>query len=634
MSGILNAFTGGSYGSPPANTVAPAVTGTPTDRQTLSTTDGTWTGVPTPTFTYQWYRSPSTVISGATANTYVLTDADVGSTIYCKVTATNAISSVSANSNTTATVASTVPGAPTIGTATVLSSSSVSVTFTAPSSTGGSTITGYTVYASSGGFSASGSSSPITVTGLNSETSYYFYAVATNANGNSANSGNSNTVTTSPAYWLAFVNQSYSGANALRGGSDSNGANIIIGGGGYGNTPQSRISKSGTWVSGASTSTNNYIYPQNPPQINSGGQGRTLAGYTNGSGSEIYGGGYQYSPGVNGHNGFAISKVDASGNQSWFNNQTYSGSTTPCTGIQLGEDGYIYATGYRSSGQAVFTKWSTGGTLQWYKWGQDSSAESTSICGNGSYTFLSQAYANQAGFAAWDSSMTTRTWSAYIYDTNGYGGVSGVQSICSSGGYIYAAMAFQNTSIWSSGITCSGFMKINGSTGAVVWSRWCAPTSTSNTSWASDIIVGSDGYVYCSTYCSSNKIAVTKVDTSGNVQWQRRFYSNSSTGYIVNNSTVSITGSSMYISTMYSIPNNAPLLIKVPTDGSKTGSYSASFNGATYVYDSFSSWNDLSGYFDLNTSNTWNTQNISTTNYNTGNTTGANSVSLNQLINI
>jgi hypothetical protein len=80
MTGILMASVGNSYGSAPVNTVAPAVTGTATVGQTLSTTNGTWTGAPAPTFTYQWQRAGSN-IGGATASTYLLVIADVGSTI-------------------------------------------------------------------------------------------------------------------------------------------------------------------------------------------------------------------------------------------------------------------------------------------------------------------------------------------------------------------------------------------------------------------------------------------------------------------------------------------------------------------------------------------------------------------------
>lgn len=82
----------------PANTVAPAVTGTTALGDTLTTTDGTWTGTPTPTFTYQWQRNGSN-IGGATASTRVIAAADQGTTLRCVVTGTNTAGAVSANSN-------------------------------------------------------------------------------------------------------------------------------------------------------------------------------------------------------------------------------------------------------------------------------------------------------------------------------------------------------------------------------------------------------------------------------------------------------------------------------------------------------------------------------------------------------
>jgi len=84
--------------SAPSNTVAPAVTGTARVGQTLSTTDGTWSNTPT-SYTYQWKRNGSN-IPGATNNTYLLVTADGGTSVICVVTATNAIGSTSANSNT------------------------------------------------------------------------------------------------------------------------------------------------------------------------------------------------------------------------------------------------------------------------------------------------------------------------------------------------------------------------------------------------------------------------------------------------------------------------------------------------------------------------------------------------------
>jgi hypothetical protein len=80
--------------------VPPALSGTAQDGQTLSTTDGTWTGVPPPTFAYQWFAD-GVEIPGATSSTYVLTSAEIGTNVSVRVTATNASGSVEALSGTT-----------------------------------------------------------------------------------------------------------------------------------------------------------------------------------------------------------------------------------------------------------------------------------------------------------------------------------------------------------------------------------------------------------------------------------------------------------------------------------------------------------------------------------------------------
>ena len=61
----------------------------------LTASNGTWTGVPAPTFTYQWSDcdlngANCTTISGATSAMYTVAPADEGSTIEVTVTGTNA----------------------------------------------------------------------------------------------------------------------------------------------------------------------------------------------------------------------------------------------------------------------------------------------------------------------------------------------------------------------------------------------------------------------------------------------------------------------------------------------------------------------------------------------------------------
>ena len=85
------------------------------DGQTLTAANGTWTGTAPITYTYQWRRCNSAGascanIAGATASTYALVAADVGSTIRVVVTGTNAAGNSSATSSQTAVVAAGAAG--------------------------------------------------------------------------------------------------------------------------------------------------------------------------------------------------------------------------------------------------------------------------------------------------------------------------------------------------------------------------------------------------------------------------------------------------------------------------------------------------------------------------------------------
>jgi len=217
----------------PVNTVAPVVSGTANFGQTLSTTDGTWTGTATITYTYQWQRS-GTNISSATSSTYTLVQADVGNTIRCVVTGTNSYGNSSANSNSTASVSAIAPGAPTIGTATTVSKTSATVTFTAPASNGGATITTYTATSSPGNITGTVSQSgsgTITVTGLTAGTNYTFTVTATNSAGTSSASSASNQITTTvvpgaPTIGTATVVSGTSATVSFTAPADDGGATI------------------------------------------------------------------------------------------------------------------------------------------------------------------------------------------------------------------------------------------------------------------------------------------------------------------------------------------------------------------------------------------------------------------------
>jgi hypothetical protein len=77
----------------PDNTARPTIAGTAEEGQTLTASDGTWTGNPT-SFAYQWQQCDSDGsnclnIAGATGKTHVASAADVGFRLRVQVTATN-----------------------------------------------------------------------------------------------------------------------------------------------------------------------------------------------------------------------------------------------------------------------------------------------------------------------------------------------------------------------------------------------------------------------------------------------------------------------------------------------------------------------------------------------------------------
>jgi streptogramin lyase len=112
----------------PANLIGPLVSGVPTQGQTLRATQGSWSGLPAPSYSYQWNRCDQTgancaAIPGATASSYTVLSADVGSTLVVAVTASNSAGSASVESSPTATVAAppastsppSISGSPTQG---------------------------------------------------------------------------------------------------------------------------------------------------------------------------------------------------------------------------------------------------------------------------------------------------------------------------------------------------------------------------------------------------------------------------------------------------------------------------------------------------------------------------------------
>lgn len=146
---------GGPLPKPPVNTVAPTIDDTtPVSGAELTGSAGTWTGVPTPAYAYQWKRITAGVPSNVGTNSvnYTSVQADEGNLLRLTVTATNTQGVASASSADTSAVAAGLSNDTSLSTFTVdgnnatdggtvnLANGTTSVTVVATPTNGGATV--------------------------------------------------------------------------------------------------------------------------------------------------------------------------------------------------------------------------------------------------------------------------------------------------------------------------------------------------------------------------------------------------------------------------------------------------------------------------------------------------------------
>lgn len=236
-------------GVAPANTVVPAVTGGPNVGTVLTTTNGTWTGTPTPTYARQWKRD-GVNISGATATTYTLVAADAGHAITCTVTATNSAGSAQATSNAVTAVGSApantvlpnITGTAEVGQVLTVSNGTwtgvPAPTYTRQWKRNGTNISGAT-------------GTTYTLQGADAGTTITATVTATNAMGNASATSAGRSIPAAPSVPVNTVAPVASGSTAI-------GSTLSVTNGTWTNSPVSytyQWRRGGTNISGATSST-------------------------------------------------------------------------------------------------------------------------------------------------------------------------------------------------------------------------------------------------------------------------------------------------------------------------------------------------------------------------------------------
>jgi hypothetical protein len=180
---------------------------------------------------------------------------------------------------------------------------------------------------------------------------------------------------------------------------------------------------------------------------------------------------------------------------------------------------------------------------------------------------------NSSGTLLWQRTITPAQYSAY--------GIA-----VASSGYLYVVGGQGGTGGTPPGSTNTTFLAKYDTSGAYVWHRTLADTSFDG---GLGVALDSSENIYITGFTratSSDKdVLIAKYNSSGTVQWQRVFFGFG--GDDTGNSITVDTFGNMYIAALlgFSSPNGSSGNIKLPTDGTRTGTY----GGYTYAASSLTS---------------------------------------------
>ena len=189
----------------------------------------------------------------------------------------------------------------------------------------------------------------------------------------------------------------------------------------------------------------------------------------------------------------------------------------------------------------------------------------------------------------------TYTWDREILNSNTSGNNQvGVYKInCDSSSNVYLAGYYQDDASVS---VYNGWLVKLDTSGTIVWSKRIYWGTASWYTQGTDVAIDSSGncYLICTTKKSATDgtgaISISKWNSAGTIQWQRILGTTNNCGIYGNrinldgNGDLIITGA-FYSQSSYNPDYGTRMVIKLPADGSKTGTYTWYGPNGTYTFD-------------------------------------------------
>jgi len=182
-----------------------------------------------------------------------------------------------------------------------------------------------------------------------------------------------------------------------------------------------------------------------------------------------------------------------------------------------------------------------------------------------------------------DSSTNAIVWTKYI-DSTAYQIMRHSGVVSDSSGNVYVSGAVGSGHVY--------IIKYN-SSGTLQWQRRIALTGIMSASSQGGIKIDSSGFIYLTGYGQFGGTyysVLAKYDSTGSLQWQRTI---NTTSYYAAFTDLSVTDDAIYATAqVVSTSDNA--VLKIPKDGTRTGSYTLA--GTTWVYSASSFTESASSY--------------------------------------